>query len=177
MTDELLDLLARFEERSLKERQLFLFGILTHGFIEKEINGRGKKKELSFLLPGVTDSENKPIQLCGNGIRNIFCIGTKQWLKLSKDSMLPKAKNIDNYRNNKNRLKECSQDAIDFLTDIGEDEGESHATRFVRLDTQVDVRDIDVELIQLPPYCTKSQLYERYCFQNGWITKAIAKGA
>ena len=52
--EEAVNMLNDYEQRNVKERQLFLHGILTHGLIEKENNLREKKRT---ILP-VTRSYN-----------------------------------------------------------------------------------------------------------------------
>ena len=99
-------------------------------------------------------------------MQNLFCIGTKQWKRLCSEAMLPDGKNVSNYENNKNaKSTAVSQSVIDFINDIAEQEGESHATRFVRTEVQLFLCGEDIQLIQLPPYYTKRQLYEHYCYE------------
>jgi len=177
LVDQLLLLLERFEGLNQKERQLFLHGVITHGFIAKQNLHRGCLKEPIFLLSGIENETVESVNVCHNGIQNLFCIGTKQWKRLCSDAMLPDGKNLSNYENNKNaKSTEVTKSVIDFISDIAEQEGESHATRFVRTEVQLFLRDEDLQLIQLPPYYTKRQLYERYCYERGWIGKSNAKG-
>ena len=176
LVDKLVALLQKFEKLSGKERQLFLHGVLTHGFIEKDRIERGKKRTPTFLLPSVSIDGTDLVKLCNNGLRNLFCIGSKQWNKLSTDAALPPAKDTSGYNNNTNNTLRCAQDVIDFLYAIGEEEGEAHATRQVRIEFQTCLRDSDLDLVQLPPCYSKRQLYQRFCYEKGWIAKCNAKG-
>ena len=54
IVEEAVTMLNNYEQRSVKERQLFLHGILAHGLVEKENNLREKKRT---ILP-VTRSYN-----------------------------------------------------------------------------------------------------------------------
>ena len=178
LIDQLILLLERFEGLNQKERQLFLHGVITHGFIAKQNLPRGCLKEPIFLLSGIENDITECVNVCHNGIQNLFCIGTKRWKKLCSEAMLPNGKDVSNYENNKNaKSTAVSKSVMDFLSDIAEQEGESHATRFVRTEVQLFLRDEDIQLIQLPPYYTKRQLYERYYYERGWIGKSNAKGA
>ena len=49
LINKLVGLLEKFEKLNGKERQLFLHGVLTHGFIEKDSFARGNKRAPTFL--------------------------------------------------------------------------------------------------------------------------------
>ena len=176
LVNSLVGLLENFEKLNGKERQLFLHGVLTHGFIEKDSIARGNKRAPTFLLPGVCVDGMDSVKLCNNGLRNLFFIGSKQWKKLSTDAALPSEKDTSAYKKNTNNALGCAQDIVDFLYAIGEEEGEAHATRQVRIDFQTCLRDTDLDLVQLPPCYSKRQLYQRFCYERGWIAKCNAKG-
>ena len=159
LVDQLLLLLERFEGLNLKERRLFLHGVITHGFITKKSLPRGCLKGPIFLLSGIQNEITEYVNICNNGMQNLFGIGTKQWNRLCSDTMLPKDKDLSNYQNNINaQSSEISESVIDFVNNITEEEGESHATRFVQTEVQLCLRHEDLKLIQLPPYYTKRQL-------------------
>ena len=82
LVDQLLLLLERFEGLNQKERQLFLHGVITHGFIAKQNLPRGCLKEPLFLLSGIENETTECVNICHNTIQNLFCIGTKQWKRL-----------------------------------------------------------------------------------------------
>ena len=93
LVDQLLLLLERFEGLNQKERQLFLHGVITHGFIAKQNLPRGCLKEPLFLLSGIENETTECVNVCHNAIQNLFCIGIKQWKRLCSDAMLPDGKN------------------------------------------------------------------------------------
>ena len=46
-----------------------------------------------------------------------------------------------------------------------------HATRIIRMQTKIGLRDTDFTLMHLPSYYTKRRLYERFCFVSEWEVK------
>ena len=81
--------------------------------------------------------------------------------------MLPDPKSTERYERNINRAIQCTQRVIDYLYNFAADEGETHATRLLCLETTVGVRDLDLLLIHLPTHYSKRQLYEIFCFKVG----------
>ena len=77
-----------------------------------------------------------------------------------------------------NKRAECScvNETLTFLNEIGELECEPYATRFVRTLAGYELRDNEKCVIELHPSYTKRKIYERFCYENGWITKSDAKG-
>ena len=77
---------------------------------------------------------------------------------------------------NKRNHCRCEDEVLKFLDEIAKVEGDPYATRFVRTLAECDVRDEEDGILELPPSYTKRKLYERFCFENGWIARADAKG-
>ena len=50
-----------------------------------------------------------------------------------------------------------------YILDIACEEGESHATRFIREFNKLYIRDGEVGTIELPSYYTKRRMYRTYC--------------
>ena len=90
--------------------------------------------------------------------------------------MLPEPKDTEKYKNNVNKVASCTQRVIDYLYKKGKSEGEIHATRFIQMETRIGVRDSDLELIHLPSYYGKRQLYETFCYESGWVAKLHSDG-
>ena len=177
LMETLVVLLNRYERYSSKERQLLLHSIVTHGFIAKEKLKRGSYKDPVYLLTGVSSDNVENVKVCQNSLMNLFYIAPRAWKKIASDATLPGPKDTSNYRKNTNPQDTEVKDSVTtFLIDLGDQEGESHATRFVRTETELFVRDEELELIQLPPCYSKRQLYEKYCFERGWLAKCNAKG-
>ena len=59
----------------------------------------------------------------------------------------------------------------DARIDIFKEEGETHTTRIIRMQTKIGLRDKDFTLMHLPSYYSKRQIYERFCFVSGWEVK------
>ena len=66
LVDQLLLLLERFEDLNQKERQLFLHGVITHGFIAKQNLPRGCLKEPIFFLSGIENETTECVNICHN---------------------------------------------------------------------------------------------------------------
>ena len=77
---------------------------------------------------------------------------------------------------NKRNHCRCEDEVLKFLDEIAKVEGEPYATRFVRTLAGCDVRDEEDGILELPPSYSKRKLYERFCFEHGWIARANAKG-
>lgn len=64
LVDQLLLLLERFEGLNQKERQLFLHGVITHGFIAKQNLPHGCLKQPIFLLSDIENETTDVIMEC-----------------------------------------------------------------------------------------------------------------
>ena len=175
--DKTLELLGKYESLDQSGRQLFLHGAITHSNIMKQNLIRGQMRSCTFALNGVTLDDGDTVHLCHNSFRQLYCIGAKQWKKLCDEAVLPDPKNKTLYKDNMNRNHKQTQDVVDFLHKFGVDEGEAHATRFIRLESGTALRDSDVDMLQLPSFYSKRQLYERYCYDRGWEVRAFNDGS
>jgi hypothetical protein len=66
--------------------------------------------------------------------------------------------------------------AVDYLREQGRLYGECYATHIVRVLTKYDLRDEEKDAIDLPSHYTQRSMYERYCYENGWLTISDNKG-
>ena len=73
-------------------------------------------------------------------------------------------------------IKELKSQAINFITELAETEGETHATRFMREEHKLFIRDAELNTIELPSHCTKRRIYRNYCWVNGWRSETNARG-
>ena len=174
---QLVSKLEKYESKDSNGRKLFLHGVLTHGNLKKDELRRGERRVAIYALTGVEDQDGDTILVCNNTLRALFYIGKRQWKQLQEDAMLPEPKTTENYENNLNKVTACTQRVIDFLYKLGKNEGEMHATRFMRMETRIGVRDSDLSLVHLPSYYSKRQLYEMFCYQNGWEIKSFSDGS
>lgn len=174
--DRLVDLLMEFAYLSISGRRLFLHGIVSNAFLRKESSKVGEKKEPSFLLNGVSTASNDRCFVCSNALRRFFFIGKKQW-KLIVDAIhLPDKPRRDHLPGNTLAMSKTTQRVIDFIYDLAVTEGESYATRYVRLITGIAVRDNEKGHTELPSSYTRRKLYERFCYHSGYVVKSDALG-
>ena len=68
----------------------------------------------------------------------------------------------------------CKYTKLRAIDSISLNIGETHATRFVCLETTVGIRDLDLSLIHLPTYYSKRQLYEIFCFQSRYKIQCLS---
>jgi hypothetical protein len=66
--------------------------------------------------------------------------------------------------------------AVDYLREIGRLYGECYATHIVRVLTKYELCDEEKDTIDLPSHYTQRSMYERYCYENGWLTRSDNKG-
>ena len=76
--------------------------------------------------------------------------------------MLPAPKNLDGYDNNLNKTSPCTQKVINFLFNLFKEEGDTNATRIVKIETHLGLRDKDYNILYLPSFFSKQKLYERF---------------
>lgn len=175
--DAFIDKLVKYEGKKSDEKKLFLHGVLTHAHLRQKDLRRGKRKTAVNALTGVLDSDGETVHICYNSLQSLLCIGPQTWKKIKHDAMLPERTSTENFEDNVNRNTSCTQRAIDFLYEIFKDEGETHATRIMRFETRVGLRDNDYKLMHLPSYYSKRKLYERFCFTLGWEVKSASDGS
>ena len=69
LVEQLLDLLQEYAYLSLDAHCLFLHGIVTNAFLQKEFNSKGEKRIPTFLLNGVSSDSFLQTYLCMNAFR------------------------------------------------------------------------------------------------------------
>ena len=175
--DQFIEKLVKYESKKPEERQLFLHGVLTHANLRKEELRRGEKKMAINAMTGVLDLEGETVHICNNALQCLLCIGPQTWKRIQKDALLPAPRSTENYENNVNKTSSCTQRIIDYLYELYRDEGESHATRIIRMETSIGVRDHNWTIMHLPSYYTKRKIYERFCFISGWEVKSASDGS
>ena len=84
--DQLLEKLEKYESKDTEGRKLFLHGVLTHGNLKKEDLKRGAKRSSIYALTGVKTIEGETVFVCSTTLKNLFCIGNKQWKILQTDA-------------------------------------------------------------------------------------------
>ena len=157
----------KYESQNPQGRQLFIHGVITHANLKRMDLCCGERKATANALTGVELESGETVHICNNSLMYLFGIGHKQFKKLEDDAMLPAPKNTDGYDNNLNKTSPCTQKVIDFLFNLFKEEGETNATRIVRMETRLGLRDKDYNILHLPSFYSKRKLYERFCFMNG----------
>ena len=77
---------------------------------------------------------------------------------------------------NKKHILELEADCKQHILEVAAEEGESHATRFIREFNRMFVRDGELDSIELPSYYTKRRMYRTYCWYKGWRIDTNARG-
>ena len=126
-----------------------------HVNLRKEELCCGERKVACNAMIGVFNSEGETIHICNNSLQCLLCIGPKTWKRLQNDAMLPDPRNTENYEDNLNKTSSCTQRVIDYLFDIFKEEGETQATRIIRMETKIGLRDKDSTLMHLYHHTTQ----------------------
>ena len=177
LTQRLVDLLMEYAYLQTDGRRLFLHTMVSNAFLRREGKKFGEKKEPNYLLNGVCSENINHVYLCGNAMRRMFYIGKNQWRRIVDAINLPERINRSHLTENVHAMSTCTQSVIDFLYDIAQREGESYATRYVRLLTGIAVRDSEKGATELPSSYSQRFLYEKFCFLRGHLAKSDANGS
>ena len=89
-----------------------------HANLKKEELRHGERKVACNAMTGVFNLEGETVHICNNSLQCLLCIGPKIWKRLQNDTMLPDARNTENYEDNINKTSSCTQRVIDYLFDI-----------------------------------------------------------
>jgi hypothetical protein len=68
-------------------------------------------------------------------------------------------------------------DVVQFLMDIADERGESYATQFIRECTSLRLQKDEEDLIELPSCLSMRGLYKQFCYEQGHVVVATAKGS
>jgi hypothetical protein len=123
------------------------------------VNHRGSK----IMHYQLTLGESNAIEhaVCVNAFQNIYGIFTRAWKTLTKAAVLTDPGPIDHgNRNHRNRHEgsnaaSAEEDVVDFLRQLGTEQGESYATRFIHERTSLGIQKEEDGLIELPPWYAK----------------------
>ena len=140
-----------------------------------ELYLKGRFFYLNFGL-GNEVSSRDIISLCRHSFQRLFGIGYQKIDNIKRNYIT----NTDYSHGLKNTLGSRTlaiDDAInsisEFLNELKKEEGEVHASRQVRSRLgRVYLRDNEDDLL-LPPHWTIRKLYERWCYECGWITNSV----
>jgi hypothetical protein len=120
--------------------------------------------------------------LCSHGLKNLFFIREAAWKTIRESAKTGKPgpilhKNIMNKHRAINSIIMATKPSLKlFFEELGEKQGEPYATRFVRESTGIGVRESQIDVVELPSSFRKRDMYSRFCYQQGHVAKATAKG-
>ena len=146
---------------------------------------------INFTLTGVyydaapVDSSEiknqKPFKVCMNAMAMLFNQGYHK-IKSLKDDLESAGVKEHGLKNKPcNRFVNKQMDRMDLHLALHsffvllKDEAETHATRVIREASGVQLRDEEIDTVELPSSLSKRQIYYKFCFQRGYIVKSDAK--
>ena len=135
------------------------------------MNGR------KFLLPkgpsalvvangGEEVPEEEEIMVCRNALTGILCVGRRMFTK-AMNNPGQVHKNTGKRSNNTHCLIEAYESLDAFFSVLAE-EGAPFATRIIREEVGLTIRDDNPNDVALPPHMTKRKCYARWCWESGW---------
>ena len=147
---------------------------IIHTGLLLRTTARSKVKNFAITF----DLGKKNVFFCKNTLQMVLNFRQKEWTKLSKLAKqgLKGEEQEETTLKRKRDLNEVNVAIISFLDRLAKEEGEFHATRFVRDKASLHIRDGDTEILELPSYFTKRQLYSRFCYERGWNPQTSARG-
>ena len=113
--------------------------------------------------------------LCIYGIEPYFLESTKKkYEKSSFDTERNIAHGLTGQKNNNALTQEVEQSLTDFFNYL-KAEGDNYASKQVRSSLgNTYLRDNELDGVRLPPSYSKKMLYDRWCYNQGWI---VGRGA
>ena len=132
--------------------------------------------KLPFVLPEIRNESSaavstKKLRVCAHAIKRLVNFGRYKWQR-AKEHALKGIQYIDPKKGNKNaalatEVKEAMRDFFEEMKDMSS----PRATRVVREEVGLGLRDDEIDLLELPSSFTKRSLYYKFCHSRGWIIK------
>lgn len=150
----------------------FMQDIIGGGFVSE----KNQKKINAYHA---TDATNE-LTFCSNTVKIIFSVGRRKAINIASNcaTATPASHGlsgkVSNSCINKVILRE---DATEFIKTKANEQGESHATRFLREHNKLRARDSKAGTIEFPSYCVKRRTCRECCYDKGWLaeTNRISK--
>lgn len=165
------NIISKLTASATEQRDKFMHDVIGSGHaIQSTATGRN-------LLCCVVDKDSE-LAFCENAIRLILSVGRKKFRTIATNyaTATPKLHGTTGKHTN-NINYDALRDVIEsFIKLSAEEQGESHATRFLREHNKVFIRDAELDTIELPSHCTKRHIYRMCCWEQGWITKTNGIG-
>jgi hypothetical protein len=133
----------------------------------KDSSRRRCQRTMTSFRFKLVDEGHKEASICSHAFQNLLLIGQRPWRRLMKSALSaapgPIKHGNSGLRNRHSGLIqfETEGDVVAFLNRLGEEHGESYATRYVRERTSIGLRNDKEDVIHLPSHFTKRRLYER----------------
>jgi len=108
--------------------------------------------------------------LCLHSFRNLFGLGRTMWRRLNTEALrlAPGPSNHGNVglrnRHVGSGIADLEPDIVAFLNLLGQDHGESYATRYIQERSSLGLHNEEEGSIDLPSHFTKRKIFERYVF-------------
>ena len=171
--DKISSFVADLSVCSNKERSTLFRDIIGSGYIA------GKVLCAKYPCSYAPISHDRAIKFCKNTIRVALSIGKKKFNNIIANHavIVKKAHGNTGRIMNKKNINELKQDCKQFILQLASQQGESHATRFIRECNKIFMRDGEVDTVKLPSYLTKSRIHRNHCWSKGWRIASDARGA
>jgi hypothetical protein len=112
-----------------------------------------------------------------NSFLSLVAIGRKRFTNVSMTRFLPGKNKHKKIGNSKCDLTHDIGDRVlTFIQEKGAMEVEVYAKRVISSLTKTDLRDEEIDDVDLPSNTTKREMYELYCFNHRWTVKSNKKG-
>ena len=137
-------------------------------YLNGEGSQRGKK---IYMLPTLT-APDQNILICRNGVFGLLGIGRVAWRTAVLDPNKGYAqKDMHGALSSRGKSFLEITNSMQAFFVILATEGLPFATRIVREETGMTVRDDNPDEVVLAPHVSKRQCYARWCFGRGWIVQ------
>ena len=168
------EFLVEFGKRKQQDRRSKSMDMIRASFT-------GVSSKRPYLLPTV-GSNIIPYPICRNALQEILHIKKAAWDTIDNHIQeglyeAPPHNSTGKTGVDSNRTMKIDHwAALDTFFKSLEKLAAPRATVLVRLETGIDIRDDDVDLLELPPNMTKRGLYKRYLHTRGYDSETDHKG-
>ena len=173
--NKVLEYLLDFAQLKRKEQEKIVFEWVKYAFAQiaagTTLPGTTYKesKARRYLLPG------SMFMVCANTCQRMIGWGNRAWQRLQKagaDNQLP-VHGLEGKPSN-NQISFDARNNMKYFFETMKTHAAPSATRQVRIiaargnPEKIELRDKDEDVIELPPYYNKNNMFKRFCFDCGW---------
>jgi hypothetical protein len=148
-------------------------------FFKELINSRKRRSGGYNMWIGSVKNEGFPFMVCRPSFLNLLNLGDERLkgILVTRYDPGPDMHNSERHTIKNGWMKYAIRDgAVDYLREQGQLYGECYATHTVRVLINYELRDEEKGTIDLPSHYTQRNMYEQYCYENGWLTRSDNKG-